>query len=136
MQNEPANEGMYIHGLLHRVEGDYENTKLWNKSVRESDCFKHIWGEGEEGIGAAAEFLDNAKALRDNLGDQKISAAELESASRREFEQLTQWCKQKFGMAIVKDASLEGAWAATDPDSEERAAAQRMVVGGEGWRQF
>ena len=29
MQAEPAFEGMYLHGILHRVEGDYENAKAW-----------------------------------------------------------------------------------------------------------
>ena len=29
MQAEPAFEGMFLHGILHRVEGDYDNARAW-----------------------------------------------------------------------------------------------------------
>lgn len=29
MQAPPAFEGMFLHGILHRVEGDYDNARAW-----------------------------------------------------------------------------------------------------------
>lgn len=131
MQNEPAWEGMYVHGLLHRVEGDYENAKAWYTSVDKSDVFERVWGE-KGGLEGAKEFADELKKLK----AQKQKDAELEKAlreqSRREFDLLTQWCREKFGTREYGDASV--AW--TEPSEEHRAVAAKMIVGGEGWRQF
>lgn len=44
MQAAPAVEGMYIHGLLHRVEGDYNNARAWYSDVCEEEAFANYWG--------------------------------------------------------------------------------------------
>lgn len=130
MQNQPAWEGMYIHGLLHRVEGDYENAKLWYEQVQHSDCFKHVWTTAP-GLDAAWEFVDDVKALRDGLSDAARSEI-LREESRREITLLTEWCTRKFGTGRLRDATE--AW--VEPSEEHRAMAAKMIVGGEGWRQF
>ncbi|MCJ1336460.1 hypothetical protein MMC09_001736 [Bachmanniomyces sp. S44760] len=48
MQAAPMFEGMYLHGILHRIEGDYENAKAWYRNVQGSDCFKEVWGTDDE----------------------------------------------------------------------------------------
>ena len=135
MQNEPAWEGMYIHGLLHRVEGDYENTKLWYAQVAESECFENVWPskEGQEGLESAKEFVDGVKALRDQgkSADQRRSE-QLQEESKREFEALVDWCRRRYGTEGM--ANGEEAWVETSEAHREMAA--KMIVGGEGWRKF
>ena len=40
METAPAYEAMYLHGILHRIEGDYENARAWYKDSRSSDVFQ------------------------------------------------------------------------------------------------
>ncbi|KAK3660779.1 hypothetical protein LTR56_000537 [Elasticomyces elasticus] len=128
MQNEPAWEGMYIHGLLHRVEGDYRNAEAWYGNVAETECFQYAWG-GEQGLEDAKAFIRRIEKLRkEKVGDLK----ELEAESKREVDALVEWCKQKFGTGRMEDATK--AW--VEPSEEHRKIASKMLVGGEGWRQF
>ncbi|KAK4580541.1 hypothetical protein LTR86_000744 [Recurvomyces mirabilis] len=128
MQNRPAYEGMYIHGLLHRVEGDYRNAEAWYGEVSASDAFKSAW-PGKGGLDDAKAFIGRVEKLR----KQKVGeAGEIEKDSKREIEALVAWCKEKFGVARVEDATT--AW--VKPGEKEREIAAKMLVGGEGWRQF
>lgn len=126
MQNEPAWEGMFIHGILHRVEGDYRNVEAWYGNVAESECFKHSWPGGlEEG----KAFIRQIEMLRkEKRGDRD----ELQQQSKREIDALVDWCKRQFGTARLDDATK--AW--VEPSEEHRKIASKMLVGGEGWRQF
>ena len=130
MQNKPAWEGMYIHGLLHRVEGDYRNAEAWYGDVCGSDAFKNSWpGENEKGLEDAKVFIGKVEKLRkQKVGDR----AELESESKGEIEALVQWCRKTFGTGKFEDATK--AW--VEPGEKERAIAAKMIVGGEGWRNF
>ncbi|EMC96267.1 hypothetical protein BAUCODRAFT_33617 [Baudoinia panamericana UAMH 10762] len=126
MQNKPAYEGMYIHGLLHRIEGDYRNTEAWYGDVAESEVFEHVWPGGLED---AKAFLRRVEKLRkEKVGDIRA----LEQDSKREIAALVEWCRQKFGTNIVADATT--VW--VEPSEEHRKIASKMLVGGEGWRQF
>ncbi|TKA25511.1 hypothetical protein B0A50_05372 [Salinomyces thailandicus] len=127
MQNRPAWEGMYIHGLLHRIEGDYRNAEAWYSDVADSDVFKRCWPEG--GLEAAKCFIRCVERLRkEGVGERE----RLEEESRREIEGLVGWCEERFGTEKWEDATK--VWV---KDSEEvREMKAGMVVGGEGWRQF
>ncbi|KAK5702898.1 hypothetical protein LTR97_003844 [Elasticomyces elasticus] len=119
MQNEPAWEGMYIHGLLHRVEGDYRNAEAWYGNVAETECFQHGWG-GEQGLEDAKAFIRRIEKLR----KEKVgSLEELEAESKREVDALVEWCKQKFGTGKMEDASQ--AW--VEPSEEHRKIASKML---------
>lgn len=127
MQNKPAWEGMYIHGILHRIEGDYRNAEAWYGDVAESECFKHVWPSG---LDEAKAFIQSVEKLRkEKIGDHR----ELEQESRREIDALLEWCKRRFGMGKVEDATKAG-W--VEPSEKHREIAAKMLVGGEGWRQF
>jgi hypothetical protein len=126
MQNKPAWEGMYIHGLLHRVEGDYRNAEAWYGDVAESDGFRRAWPEGLE---HAKDFIRRVEKLRkDGVGEKE----QLEMESKREIDALVGWCKERFGTQKLADA--RDAW--VEPSEEHRKMAAKMLVGGEGWRQF
>ncbi|KAK3671050.1 hypothetical protein LTR78_009011 [Recurvomyces mirabilis] len=128
MQNRPAYEGMYIHGLLHRVEGDYRNAEAWYGDVSASDAFRSAW-PGESGLDDAKAFIGRVEKLRkQKVGDAK----KIEEQSRKEIEALVGWCKEKFGVGRVEDATT--VW--VKPGEKEREIAAKMLVGGEGWRQF
>ncbi|TKA64599.1 hypothetical protein B0A55_10117 [Friedmanniomyces simplex] len=128
MQNEPAWEGMYIHGLLHRVEGDYRNAEAWYGNVAGSECFRRAW-PGEAGLEDARGFIRRVERLR----KEKVgSLEELEVESQREVDALVGWCKERFGTGRMEDATQ--AW--VEPSEEHRKIASKMLVGGEGWRQF
>ncbi|KAL8745317.1 MAG: hypothetical protein Q9184_007892, partial [Pyrenodesmia sp. 2 TL-2023] len=43
MQSPPAYEGMYLHGILHRIEGDYDNARAWYGNVEASEVFGFVW---------------------------------------------------------------------------------------------
>lgn len=129
MENRPAYEAMYIHGLLHRIEGDYRNAELWYKDVSESDVFQCVWPAEKGGLEGAHGFIQNIEKLRkEGKGDMD----ELEKESEREIEGIARFLKEKFGMDIIKDATE--VWVEKPAKSKEAAA--KMVVGGEGWRQF
>ena len=126
MQNRPAWEGMYIHGILHRIEGDYRNAEAWYGDVSESECFKRCWPSGLED---AKDFLHGVEKLRkEKVGDEKA----LERESGREIEALVGWCKEQFGTGRMEDATQ--AW--VKPPEELKETMANMVVGGEGWRKF
>lgn len=126
MQNEPAWEGMFIHGLLHRVEGDYRNAEAWYGNVAHSDVFKNVWPEG---LDTAKEMIQRIESMsKRKVGDLEV----LQSESRREIETLIKWCKDKFGTEMLHDGTT--AW--VEPSEEHRKMAAKMLTGGEGWRQF
>lgn len=128
MENKPAYEAMYIHGILHRVEGDYRNAEAWYGDVAESDCFQDVWSNDGGLEGGKHFILDIEKLRKQKIGD----AAALQLQSKREIEAMLAWCKQKFGMEKVVDATV--VWVDKPPKNKEMAS--KMLVGGEGWRQF
>lgn len=116
---------MFLHGILHRIEGDYDNARAWYKNVAESAVFKKVWDSEEQ----AREFIAKVEALSK---DRKRSKQELEKESLREIKALIEVCREKFGDSVVRDA--REAW--VQPSDEHRKMGEEMVSGGKGFRQF
>ncbi|KAI7719016.1 hypothetical protein KC353_g3323 [Hortaea werneckii] len=159
MQAPPAYEGMMIHAVLHRVEGDYRNAEAWYGDVFHGEeqerggkgCLERCWGSGREGLERCLGFVRRVEGLRkknvavgkgDECGGEGSSVGggyeeqtrleDLERESRREIEALVAWCAERFGTGKCEDATQ--VWVR---DREEvREMKKEMVVGGEGWRQF
>jgi hypothetical protein len=115
MQATPQYESMMLHGILHRIEGDYENARAWYRDVKDSEVFHVVWGES--GLDKAMDFVRRIEILRKETKHQDISVIE--------------FCEEKFGTQKVEDASA--IWVQDEKSSEK---GNDMVVGGEGWRQF
>ncbi|MCJ1307094.1 hypothetical protein MMC25_000740 [Agyrium rufum] len=126
MQAPPAYEGMYLHGILHRIEGDYDNARAWYGNISNSDVFKDRWNSEEEGL----DFIGKVEKLRKKKEGDKQT---LEKESLREIKGVVDWCVNKFGKEAWMDARSEY----TQPDDEEhKKMARDMVSGGEGFRKF
>lgn len=116
---------MYLHGILHRIEGDYDNARAWYKNVHESEVFAKVW-EGEE---QAREFIGRVEVLvKKKEGDKE----ELEKESLKEIKAVVEYCRAKFGDQEVKDAT--DAW--VKPGEHHRKIGEDMVSGDKGFRKF
>lgn len=143
MQSAPAFEGMYLHGILHRIEGDYDNARAWYSDVRDSEVYKRVWGkedvEGTVGWKKWREeggnkdggqlFLDKVQTLKEGKGGGKDA---LEKESRKELESVVDYCTNKFGTEKREDAT--SAWVCHDPEIGQMGEDQ--VSGDSGRRKF
>jgi hypothetical protein len=130
MEAAPRYESMLLHGILHRIEGDYENSRAWYGDVKDSDVFDYVWGE--QGLGKALDFIRRIEILRKET--KKADPEEvksLQAESWREISKVIEFCEREFGSTKVEDAS--GIWVKGEKSSKQK---NDMVVGGEGWRQF
>ncbi|KAI4220759.1 MAG: hypothetical protein L6R36_007392 [Xanthoria steineri] len=128
MQSPPAYEGMFLHGILHRIEGDYDNARAWYGNVSDSEVFQKTWPGGKD---EALGFIARVEGLKKS-GDSSEEEEELGKRSLEEIKEVVEWCKEKFGEQRMQDAS--GAW--VKPDEANRQMAEEMVSGGEGFRKF
>jgi hypothetical protein len=162
MQAPPAVEGMLLHGILHRAEGDMGNARAWVGDVGDAcegfvpkhkedgqrldpQVAKEVGGgEGMKEKGTLVEWVyagEDPKALINAVGTfrgKKIGQREegeesaIEKRIRAEAERVMEWCKRKFGEGEWKDASK--AWV---KNSEEISKISGDMVSGEkGFREF
>ena len=125
MQAAPAFEGMYLHGILHRIEGDYDNARAWYRDVASSEVFGKNWKSETEGL----DFIGKVEALnRKGEGDKEALGKE----SVEEIKNVVDFCVEKFGKEKVNNASV--AW--EQPGGEHQKLGQDMVSGDKGHRNF
>ncbi|KAI9846190.1 MAG: hypothetical protein M1837_004304 [Sclerophora amabilis] len=115
MAAAPAFEGMFLHGILHRIEGDYDNARAWYTNVCDSELLGKVWGGKDNGIA----FIDRVEAwIKDKDGDEPT----LEKESAREIDTIVTWCTRKFGTEGWVDVS--GEWVRQNDKSRKIAEAQ------------
>lgn len=130
MQAPPRYEAMMLHGVLHRIEGDYDNARIWYRDVKDSEVFKSVWGK--DGLDSVLDFVRRIEILRkESKTKDAKDVEELEKESMREIKGILEFCEKEFGTEKVVDASA--IWC---QDEKSSAKGNDMVVGGEGWRQF
>jgi hypothetical protein len=139
MQSPPAYEGMYLHGILHRIEGDFDNARAWYSDAKHADVYSGLWGKGGKGwkewkdTGGNKDegqvFLDEIQKLKDRSDSGKDS---LEELSRREIEHVICHCVRKFGTKKIEDAS--DAW--VNHSKEIRQMGEDQVSGDASRRTF
>lgn len=126
MQAPPAYEGMFLHGILHRIEGDYDNARAWYRNVAESEVFREVWEGGKE---EAIRFIGKVEGLvKKREGNEEA----LERESLREIKAVVEYCRKKFGEKEMLDATQ--AW--VKPGEDHRKMGEEMVSGGKGFRKF
>lgn len=159
MQAPPALEGMLLHGILHRCEGDFRNASLWigdvgdacqgwkpkkkedgerlDKEVEEKCGCPGFEGSlmrfvyGEEGLQGTTRLIDDVEGFRKRKGGES-EEGRLNERIRSEMGRVLEWCTKKFGMETWTDAS--SAWV---KNSEEvQKISNDMVSGGKGYREF
>lgn len=134
MQSPPAVEGMLLHGILHRIEGDYDNARAWYGNVADDktggQLLDKAWsvasGKGKE---KALGFVDDVEKLNKKGEGEK---AALEEESKNEVMAVLGWCEEGFGTERWKDAT--SAWVRPDEKIQEKG--NDMVSGGKGHRDF
>jgi hypothetical protein len=129
MEAKPAVEGMFVHGILHRVEGDYRNAEAWYGDVKESEVFQKVWPEEEGGLDGGVAFIRRVESLRKQ---KKGDLSALEKESQRELDATKDFLVERFGLDRVEDATT--VWVGKSEEGKKQHAGQ--LVGGEGWRQF
>ena len=130
MQSSPAYEAMFLHGILHRIEGDYDNARAWYSDVKDSDIFESVWDSEAK----ASNLIDDIEKARKGSKDEKaaLDMSELGRRSLGEILRVIAFCEKKFGTERVEDASH--VWVGMSEKHKEMS--KNMVTGGEGWRQF
>lgn len=134
MQSPPAVEGMLLHGILHRIEGDYDNSRAWYKDVAKDkkggQLLDKAWSVDQgKGKDQALDFVDKVEKLKkEGKGDRAV----LGEQSMKEIRIVLSWCEEKFGTMKWEDAS--SAW--VRPDEKIRQIGQDMVSKNKGHREF
>lgn len=153
----PKAEGLFVHGILHRVEGDYENARAWWRDG--AVCAPGVIARVHTGgVGDAEGIIDATCAFRvayergyavarRRMGYDAVSVAEegsreeeeeeeefaaLKAAHDGELRRVWSWCVQRYGVERWVDASGEFG----EKSDKYRELAGAQLVGGEGWRVF
>ncbi|KAL5404528.1 hypothetical protein PMIN06_012501 [Paraphaeosphaeria minitans] len=157
MQAPPAIEGMLLHSILHRSEGDMSNARAWaSDTVDASDGWvpkrrgrqrldfgtvqamkgkvaggvrfaEFVHGGDKAGVG---RLVDDVERWRKDNGAGEEE--ELAGRIRGELERVVEWCRGKFGEGGWTDASV--AW--VEHGEEVRKMGEDMVSGEKGFRDF
>ena len=154
MEAAPAFEAMFLHAILHRVEGDYANAKAWYTSVADGmgegaaadaktgvepgvntksnsgadpdlGIFNAVWKSTSRGFEYLAAVEDYVKFGR---GDRD----ELERQGRAEIERTVDYLRTKFGDGKWQNAASEWRYA----EGETRVIKEKMILGDRGYRVF
>ncbi|KAF3041505.1 hypothetical protein E8E12_003143 [Didymella heteroderae] len=159
MQAAPALEGMLLHGILHRCEGDFRNARLWIGDVGDAcEGFKpkkkdegeklddetagkcgcpSVDGSlvsfvyGKQGMDGAKKLLDDVEGFRRRKGGESEEGRSNERI-RQEMTKVLEWCTKKFGTQPYTDAT--SAWVKNSDEIQK--ISNGMVSGGKGYREF
>ena len=160
MQAPPAVEGMLLHGILHRAEGDFSNARAWISDVSDAcdgyqpkhreDC-QELDSEVAKQVGSKSNtwdslidfvygsekpgsLIDAVETFRNQKQGQREDGAreQMEKRIREEAERVLEWCKSKFGDGVWEDAT--NAWVKNSEKISKISG--DMVSGGKGYREF
>ncbi|EPS44711.1 hypothetical protein H072_1303 [Dactylellina haptotyla CBS 200.50] len=122
MQDKPAFEGILLHAILHRIEGDYDESRQWYERCASSDLMSEVWearnktSDSSENLSSALNFVGEvetfSKGTKSGIVNCEYPFAlqrkqELEALSEKEFQAILKWCEKKFGTEKWEDARDE-----------------------------
>ncbi|KAI5804412.1 hypothetical protein EDC01DRAFT_611033 [Geopyxis carbonaria] len=130
MQSLPAAEGMFLHGILHRIEGDFPNALAWYSDVAETDVVAKVWGGkgyGKEGDKPGERGKKFVEAVQLYVEKGEGERGMLEQESGREIGGVVEWCLEKWGTEEWRDARD----AYVRPSEKIKKAGEAQVTGDE-----
>jgi hypothetical protein len=65
---------MFLHGILHRIEGDYDNSRVWYGDVKDSEVFAYAWMRSSERGGGGGGGGGGGSSGRTESGIQAVLA--------------------------------------------------------------
>ena len=141
MHAAPAFEGMFLHGILHRIEGDFDNARAWYADVAKSEVYETVWPPGKDGAkgedgqsmtggkSGGVRFVDEVEAwVKRREGEESA----LEEKSVAEIKRVVEFVSAKFGTEVWPDATSE--WAS--PSGDASKIQEQMILGDRGFRRF
>lgn len=87
-QNVPTREGSFWHAIMHRIEGDFWNSKYWYQKVGEHPVFDVM---AVEGRWDPAEFVDQCEQARST---DRRNEANTHQTAVKEWKALFEFCFQ------------------------------------------
>ena len=89
-QTIKTREGSFWHGIMHRLEGDYWNSKYWFGNVGQHPVVRDLLAEFAE---YPEDFIDRCEAAVES-GNRSVDE-ELQAIARQEWVSLFEYCLQQ-----------------------------------------
>ena len=163
MQAAPAWEAMYLHGILHRIEGDLGNARAWYGDVETSKVFTWVWegmgwkatsaeesghedqsASSDSAFGPAMSFIDQVEAYKSSPPPSKGSRKQVRPGEDiSDKDSLADVSLRELRRVLSFCEQKYGTDAVTDVSqvwvsmNEKHAdGASQMITGGEGCGEF
>ena len=90
----------------------------------------------EESHSLTIKFIDDVQKIKNEKVHSRDEEEEkrLTSEGDREMMKYLEWCGKKFGIRVWKEAEVMGEF--VENNDRIKDIAEKMIVGGEGWRTF
>jgi len=114
---KPKFESMFVHGMLHRIEGDIDNTRAWYGDVNGSEVFQSVWKADGSGVAddihsenvpeiarkGWKHYLDRIERYRDRTRKRQGTGGWEQDQDRLNPKEVTDWQAEE---SLLRETSL------------------------------